>query len=155
MAKGTDRLIMKRNVRKRGSWLLLVGYAILSAYGWTRLVGSITDWYWLSTVAGIRPGALYLAVTGGLWGVIGLAALVWVFLARPGYRAAGMAAALLFALTYWIDRLFVAQNGKDSNLWFAVGFTVICLGYTALVLRPEKDPRGVPLLAKEKEYGEK
>ena len=107
-------------MRKRSSWLwlLLAGYAVLSAYGWTRLVASITGWYWLSSVAEIRPGPLYLAISGGLWGAIGLAALVWVFLFRPHYRMVGMAAALLLALTYWIDRLFVAQNGKDSNLWF-------------------------------------
>jgi hypothetical protein len=134
-------------------WVLLAGYAVLSAYGWTRLVASIMDWYWLNSVADIRPGPLYLVITGGLWGLIGLAALVWVFLRRPGYRTAGMTVSLLFGLTYWIDRLFITQNGKDSNLWFAVGFTIACLAYTVLVLRPEKELRGVPAPAEEKEYG--
>jgi hypothetical protein len=155
MAKGKYHLVKKKVGRKRVSWTLLAGYAVLSAYGWIRLVASINDWYWLDTIAGIRPGPLYLVITGGLWGLIGLAALVWVFLALPRYREAGTAAALLFALTYWIDRLFITQYGKDSNLWFAVGFTVICLGYTALVLKPEKDARRPTVLAEEKEYGER
>jgi hypothetical protein len=65
-----------------------------------------------------------------------------------------MAAALLLALTYWIDRLLIAQRGAAGNLGFAVLFTLLCLGYTALVLWPRQTARLHPL-EKEHEHGEK
>ncbi len=117
-------------------WFLWIGYAYLALSGWVRMAEAIGSWGWLQ-FAGLRPGPLYLAITGGLWGVTGLVALVWMVLRRPGYHLVGSGAALLFALTYWADRLFVATpTGAGGNTIFAVLITLLGLAYVALMLRP-------------------
>ncbi len=117
-------------------WFLWIGYAYLALSGWVRLADAIGSRSWLN-FAGLRPGPLYLAITGGVWGVTGLGALLWMILRRPGYRLVGAGAALLFALTYWADRLFVATaTGSSGNTIFAVLITILGLAYAALVLRP-------------------
>ena len=88
------------------------------------------------------PGPLYLAITGGLWGIVALAALLWIVLRRPWYRLVGISAALFFAITYWIDRLFISTHpGGAGNTPFAILLTLILLAYVALVLRPLSDLR--------------
>jgi hypothetical protein len=105
------------------------------------MVNAITNWYWLD-FAQIRPGPLYLAVTGGLWGLAGLVALVWIVLRRPGFPLVGCGAALLFALTYWVDRLFISTHPDGTgNTPFAILLTLILLAYVILVLRPLPDLR--------------
>jgi hypothetical protein len=126
----------KRRKRPIFFWLLLLGFAYLSLSGWLRVIGSLNAWYWLS-FANITPGPLYLVITGVLWGIIGLAALVWIWLRRPGYRQVGLYAALLFALTYWIDRLlFRHPEVSVPNDLFSVLLTLLCLLYVVLVLKP-------------------
>jgi hypothetical protein len=117
-------------------WVLCLGFAIFALYGWARMGYAILNWYWL-TFSGIHPGPLYIAVTGGLWGLAGLIALAWILLRLPWHRLVGLSAALFFVLTYWIDRLFIAADpGSSSNTLFAALFTLILLVYAILVLRP-------------------
>ena len=117
-------------------WVLWLGFAYIAVTGWVRLAAAITGWYWLNFTK-MNPGPLYLAITGGLWGLTALAALIWLVLRRPGYRLVGMSAALFFALTYWIDRLFISTHpGGTGNTPFAILLTLLLLAYVALVLRP-------------------
>jgi hypothetical protein len=135
MESGMDTKTRRRK-RSFFFWGLLLGFAFLSLSGWSRLFGSINSWYWL-TLANISPGPLYLAVTGAVWGIIGLAALLWIGLRRPGYPQAGTIAALLFALTYWADRLLFRQTEASvPNLLFSMLFTLFCLLYVLLILKP-------------------
>jgi hypothetical protein len=117
-------------------WFLWFGFALFALFGWVRMLYAILDWYWLD-FSGIRPGPLYLVITGGLWGLVALAALIWIVLRRPWYRLVGLGAALFLALTYWIDRLFISTSpGGSSNTLFAALLTLLLLAYVALVLRP-------------------
>lgn len=117
-------------------WVLWAGFAYIAIAGWVRLVSAIADWYWLN-FAGVTPGPLYLAITGGLWGIVALVALVWMVLRRPWHRLAGASAALFFALTYWIDRLFVSTYpGGAGNTPFAIFLTLFLLACVFLILRP-------------------
>jgi hypothetical protein len=117
-------------------WLLIIGFGLLSLGGWQRLAVSLSSWYWL-TSAGVTPGPAYLAVSGGLWGLIGLLGLVWFLLRARAYRWVILAAALVYAATYWLDRLLISRaDGLGANLVFASVATLVGLLYTALVLRP-------------------
>lgn len=117
-------------------WLVWGPYVLFSLFGWMRMVDSITRWYWLN-FAGVAPGPLYLAVTGGLWGAAGLAAAAWLLFRRPGCRQVGMAVALFFALTYWGDRLLASRApGSQANTVFALVLTAACLGWAFFALRP-------------------
>jgi len=124
-------------------WVLYFGYALLGLYGWVCMGYAITHWYWLN-YSGIHPGPLYLAVTGGVWGLVCTFSLVWIALRRPWYRLVGLGAALFLALTYWIDRLFIITNpGGSSNTLFATLFTLLLLAYVTLVLRPFTEVRSL------------
>ncbi len=108
----------------------------ITAAGWVRFGISLRDWYWLNR-AGVGPGAAYLVISGGLWGLIGLAVLVWMGLRRPAYPWVGMAAAMFYALTYWLDRLmFSRPDGSWVNLPFALILTVLGLVFVFMMLRP-------------------
>ncbi|HEX9018232.1 MAG TPA: hypothetical protein VF806_03550 [Anaerolineaceae bacterium] len=116
--------------------LLIVGYALFSLAGWVRLVETILDWHWLS-FAGLWPGPLYLAVTGVLWGLVGLVGAIWLWRRVNGWRLAGSGVALLLALTYWVDQLLVASLDRyGSNALFGALITFLGLLYTLAVLRP-------------------
>ncbi len=122
-------------------WVLWIGFAYLTITGWVRMVAAIVDWYWLNLTK-MSPGPLYLAISGGLWGLVGLVALFWIVLRRPAYRLVGAAAALFFALTYWIDRLFISTS-PSGNTPFAILLTFFLLLYVFLVLRPLPDRRAL------------
>jgi hypothetical protein len=117
-------------------WVVMVGFAFLSLSGWARLVISMQSWYWLNR-AGVDPGPAYLAVSGALWGLAGMAAFWWIWTQRRGYPLAGAAAALFLALTYWFDRLvFSRPDGADVNFPFALAATLLGMVFTIWVLNP-------------------
>lgn len=127
--------------RSLSFWLLWLFYAFFSLAGWVRLLDTVADWYWL-TFSGIFPGPLYLAITGAMWGLVGLVALIWFWLRRSLARGVGFLAAVFFALTYWLDRLlFRSGAGGGSNTLFALTLTVLLLGFTWGALRPLDDLR--------------
>lgn len=127
-----------RNPDRRGCivwpfWALLFG---LTTAGWARLWVSIQDWYWLGQ-AGVIPGPGYLAVSGGLWGLAGLAGILWLWQRRPGYAKAGYGLILFFAASYWLDRLiFSRSDGAWVNWPFSAAVTILGLVYAFWVLRP-------------------
>ncbi len=138
---------MKRDLKKAPARrplsivVLLVAFLLISLSGWTRMLYSILNWYWLN-YAGVKPGPLYQAVTGGVWGLAGLVALVWLWRRLPGFRLAGSAAAIFLALIYWADRLIFANSGTGGqNTIFAAAVTIMGLGYVMITLRPWQEPK--------------
>jgi hypothetical protein len=136
MDKRNSELSNKLRHRPLFRVILLMGLALFSLNGWLRMAGSIAYWYWWS-VANIQPGPLYLLISGMLWGAAGLAALVWIALRRPHYRLVGMAAALMYAVTYWADRLLIRNPETNlPNIIFAALFTLLALIFVWFVLHP-------------------
>ena len=124
-----------RMLRRFHFWMTWLSFALLSAAGWMRMVDSITDRYWLN-LAGVAPGPGYLAITGALWGLAGLAAAVWLLVRPTSGRAAASIIALGVALSYWIDRLFIDQAPlAGSNAPFALLLTLLWLAAVAIALR--------------------
>lgn len=123
----------KRNL---ALWMVYVGFILLCLAGFLRLQNSILNWYWLN-FAGVRPGPWYLAFSGGLWGLVGLAALIWLWFTLPWHRQVGAGAALFFGLSYWIDRLFIGNpQGSLPNFTFSAILTLLGLVFVFFVLRP-------------------
>lgn len=107
-----------------GMWSL---FAFFSLAGWLRMIDSIRDHDWL-TLAGVYPSPVYISITGGLWGLVGFVALIWIGAGRTGYRFVGSVAALFFAVTFWVDRLlFSRSEGALSNVGFALLATLLLL----------------------------
>jgi hypothetical protein len=129
-----QRMRQPRGIR---AWMFIFGMALFSAAGWMRMIDTLNDWYWLDQVAAITPGPLYLTITGGLWGVAALAAVVWVLLRLPRWRSGGLATVVFIASTYWADRLLVTR-AEDGfvNAGFSALLTILGIGLALLLLLP-------------------
>jgi hypothetical protein len=73
---------------------------------------------------------LFLALTGAIWGVIGLV-LVWgLWRGHPMAPQATRLAALVYAGYYWIDHLWLAASIEERRILpFTVGVTLVLLGF--------------------------
>jgi hypothetical protein len=121
--------------------MMAVVFFLLSASGWMRLYDSLSRWYWLND-SGVQPGPPYLAATGAVWGIAGIAAFLWLTRELPWNRLVGMGVVLICLLTYWADRLlFTRAPYADSNTAFALLFSVFGLASALLFLRPADEFR--------------
>jgi hypothetical protein len=65
---------------------LMLGFLVVSVYGWLRLQQSLVLWEILSLIE-IRPGPAYLAASGAAWGIVGLVTVIALFFKKPGLHA--------------------------------------------------------------------
>ena len=121
-------------------WLLIAGLLVTALGGFWRLVLCIQDWFWLQSL-GLFPGPLYLAITGGLWGSLALAAGLSLWLKKKwAYRFTRAAVAVLI-LAAWLDRLFFSQTEEAwTNLPFSIMLSLVLMGYTLAVLAKNPEP---------------
>jgi hypothetical protein len=112
-----------------GVTLITLAVLTIACLNLLRFILSLVDWQFLSTLEGISP--LYQALTGLAWAITGFV-LFWGLWRRK--RWAPMAAsgwALLYALYYWLDRLFLTgwlKSGQPpANLVFGMGLTLMIL----------------------------
>lgn len=91
---------------------------------------------------GASASPFYLALSAGVWGVLGLVCAVGLtFRQRWAPRAARLTAVVV-ALWYWIDRLVLDQTAVARQNWlFSAIATLVCLVFTfaVLVLPAQKD----------------
>jgi hypothetical protein len=147
---GNNLSVMEQRLKRKGMprkhslalWIVYLGFAWLAFSGLVRMIDSIVNWYWY-TFAGIRPGPWYLTISGGLWGVSGLAALIWLLFALPQHRRVAVGIAVFYSLTYWLDRLFASQQKVGlANSAFPVLLTILGLVFIFLALRPWHEIKG-------------
>jgi len=111
--------------------LLAAAFLYLAILGFSRLQQSLLDWDILQSL-GMRPGPLYAAISGGVWGVLGLAAAVLAFIRTAWAGPVVFAITLVFATAYWIDFLFLTRAAEMMVNWpFALGLTIVGLLYCA------------------------
>jgi len=101
-------------------WLVLS----LTAWSGLRLVSAIQWWRTFSEFA-TPPGPLYIAITGGVWLIVGLGLLWGMWGAKTWIRKTLLATVAGFSIWYWCDRLFLQMAHK--NWPFALGATVLIL----------------------------
>ncbi len=112
----------------------LAGLLYLSLMGWSRMILALAD-RGLLLEAGLTPGPDYLVIGGALWGLLGLAAAVLLYIPRRWARLAVFVSGLLFALSYWADRLiFVRVPQAQANWPFALFFSLVLLLFSASLM---------------------
>jgi hypothetical protein len=124
---------------------LLLGLVLITtAFNLARLVTALA---WRNTLeAYLSPlGVLYIGVTGAFWTLLGIFVL-WSYRRGGRYtRLVFVVSAGLYAVWYWIDRLFV-QVAPLPNGLFALAMTMVLLGFTGFVVL---DPRNLPYFRRE------
>jgi len=134
--------------RHTRTWLLrmlVLGYLALTWFGWVRLYavianGNVLDQY-LS-----QPMQIYIAVSGAVLGLIGLAAALAVWFGMPFASWVSRSAALGCFIWFWFDYLFLTQSPLSrTNLPFALTATLLALIFAWVV----------PVLPREKSFLQK
>jgi hypothetical protein len=116
------------------TWMVL----IIASLNWLQLVMVLRQWAFLQSIS--QPLLVfYLAITGLIWGLVG-SLLVWgLFFGLPWAPRLMQIAAPVYAVYYWLDRLFVADSSAIVSRWpFALGLTILLLGSTYWVLSRPK-----------------
>src|SRR5512145_311361 len=125
---------------RMGQWrlyLTAIPCFVLGAMGWLRFAAALREWNLLIEL-GARPGPLYMAIGGALWGLLGWGAVVLLFVhPRGGWdRPAVFLAVLAAAILYWIDLLLFTRPAEMLVNWpFALVTTAGGLVYLFLMLR--------------------
>lgn len=120
----------------RPSSVTLLAYGVLSFAGINllRLYQTVIQWEFLAELLPFPP--LYLAVSGLVWGAVGLLA-VWG-LWRGACWAPGFTQllALAYLIFYWLDRLLLAT--QHTNWLFAIAGSVFGLVLVFWILSRRK-----------------
>jgi hypothetical protein len=127
--------------KRRPGWLKLLTAVlfILSLSGWLRLEQSLTRWDSL-VEAGIKPGPLYLSITGAAIGLMTLVAGVAVWRRLRTAPRLAMLVLMVWVLWLWVDRLWIASSPTAlSNGPFLLGASGIILAGTFYALRRGRD----------------
>jgi hypothetical protein len=129
--------------RPLGVTLLALGVLIIAGLNLVRFILAISRWQFLSDLPGVSP--LYLALTGLIWGVVGIP-LFWSLWRGLSLAPRLMQAVLLtYAAYYWLDRIFLEErmipNPQESlsaflplNWPFTITITVLLMLVTVWIL---------------------
>ena len=116
----------------RALHLLILLY--LSIAGWSRMVLALGTRSLLEQV-GAAPDPVSFAAGGALWGILGLAGAILLFVRRPAARWALFGLELFLALTYWLDRLVFTRSAAALANWpFALLATILLLLFSGSLL---------------------
>lgn len=119
---------------RRPRIVTLAALAVLFVAGLNlaRLQQVVVRWQFLQELLPVSP--LYLALSGLVWGLCGLALAVGLWLGKFWARRALLPLALVFSLFYWYDRLFLKSDAQQLVSWpFSVGLNLLLLGVCAWV----------------------
>jgi hypothetical protein len=107
----------------------------LSIIGWVRMAQAIAGWDFQEELLG-RPLAIYLVLSGAIWGLCGL--VVTVLLLRRSHRAihAAWIGAIFYPLAFWLERFLLVRSPQDHLNWpFMLGLTLIWLAMVTITLQ--------------------
>lgn len=118
-------------------YLTALPCAVLGILGFIRLAAALRAWDFLVEL-GARPGPLYMAIGGALWGLLGWGAVA-LLASRPRgdwNRPAVFLMVLLLAMTYWVDVLGFNRSAEMRVNWpFSLIVTAVGLTYLFIMLR--------------------
>ncbi len=125
---------MQRQERTFDLKVLVFLLVAVSVFGWLRLQQALVYWNtfnWLE----VSVPPLYLAISGGVFGLGLLVAAIWLWYGLPGYHLLTGSVVVLFMVWYWLDRLLLTISpAAQANLVFALVLTAFLVVFTAAVL---------------------
>ena len=135
IASGDSRLVKIRQPKRPFLLkLLILGFLIISGLGWARLYEVIRLWDIFGAYSAENL-LIYIAVSGGLLGLIGLCAAAGLLSRCRWAPNAARACAILCSGWYWLDRLLLAESPTaDTNLPFVAALNFLVLIFTFIVL---------------------
>lgn len=117
---------------------LLCGVVLIVAVmNLVRLGQSLAEWSLLETLLPVSPA--YLAVTGLVWGALGLLATWRLWQGQIWARWFGLGFIISFSVYYWVDRLFLpGYPGRNSNWLFSAVMNFLLIAVSVWILARPK-----------------
>lgn len=115
--------------------VLIVVVLIFTFLNVFRFATAIRSWDFLTTLLP-ETNLVYLVATGFVWSVFGLILAIGLYARRRWSSSMMRIAGICYAIYYWFDRLFIAENFSVAYRWqFALGLTLLLLIVSFLILR--------------------
>jgi len=113
---------------------------IVAVMNLIRLSQSLADWKLLAALLPVSPA--YLAVTGLVWGVLGLLAAWRLWQGQIWARWFGLGFMILFSAYYWVDRLILpGYPGRNANWLFSAVMNILLIAFSVWILARPKAKR--------------
>ena len=127
----------KKTKRPLSVSLLCAVVLIVAVMNLVRLGQSLAEWSFLETILPVSPA--YLAVTGLVWGALGLLATWRMWQGKTWARWFGLAFIIAFSLYDWVDRLFLpGYPGRNANWLFSAMTNFLFIAVSVWILvRPK------------------
>ena len=120
--------------------LLCVLVLIVAVMNLVRLGQSLAEWKFLNTLLPVP--AAYLAVTGLVWGALGLLATWRLWQGRAWASWFGLFFIISISGYYWIDRLLLpGYPGRNSNWQFSAVLNLLLIALSVWILAQPKAKR--------------
>lgn len=108
------------------TWLL-VFVLTFTGWHWLRLLTALAQWEFLAGLQMSVP-PLYFALSGLLWGLIGIPIAWGLLLGKKWTPRALRIAGPAYAFYFWFDRLLLQSNELANTNWrFALAMTILFL----------------------------
>lgn len=116
-------------------WTTALSLAAISLVGWMRFQQALRHWYYLLELT-LWPPPIYLAVSGGLIGVLYALGLIF-HLTRQSFTAPFLrVTSAVLILWLWADRVFFSIRGSFSLLLAGTIFlTILLIGLDLFLVR--------------------
>ena len=102
--------------------------------GWIRVQQAIQNWNLAQSLVGSFLTG-YTLVSGVLWGLIAIPAVVGLWLHTPWARWVAWVAAIFYLFTYWLEKIFLVKSPTQWTNWpFDAGITILLLFFVSLAL---------------------
>jgi len=124
-----------RTLNKRPITVTILAIVVLTipVVNLIRLWAVIQYWGTL-TKLGMRPGPLYIALTGLFWSIAGMGLFWSLWTGRSHAKIATLILVSLYMIYYWVDRLAFQNFVPRENAPFAVTASILVVFYTLFTL---------------------
>jgi hypothetical protein len=118
--------------RPIGIYLLSIFTIGLSLWNGLRLIQAIIFWPIFKEYQ-VHPGPLYLAISGGVWLLVGLSLLWGMWRGRTWALYSTLGSVVIYAFWYWLDRLILQE--PHPNWPFALLSTIMLVLFFGILFR--------------------
>ncbi|MFH1446366.1 MAG: hypothetical protein ABIG43_03020 [Chloroflexota bacterium] len=100
-------------------------FILIILMAWLRFFGAIANNSFIISLGMAPELPIYLMLSGFIWGLIGLPAVWGLWRRRPWTPKAIWVAVIFYALSYWLERIFLWEDTR--NWFFILAVTIIWL----------------------------
>jgi hypothetical protein len=135
--RGPELTTKPRPKRPLGVSLLCAAVLIVAVTNMARMVQSLVDWQFLEALLDISPA--FLALSGLVWGTLGLLATWCLWQGKTWGRWFSLIYIVIYSVYSWLNRFFpTSYPGRNTNWMFSAGMNLLLIGLSIWILTRNK-----------------